>query len=151
MEKKGPSLFDAYFNIVEVTVYGQARFFNCRRRRRPRAEPSLGDGPPARPLPAAAAGATTSGGRGTGQRAGHGTGRRREARAPRLPGTAPTEPEKAERQARGRSRWKSALPRPMPPSRDQAGAGQARPMPPRRPPAEPKPPRPIAKAAAVKK
>ena len=27
-EAKGPSYFDPYFNIVEVTVYGQARFFN---------------------------------------------------------------------------------------------------------------------------
>jgi hypothetical protein len=27
-EAKGPSLFDPYYDIVEVTVYGQARFFN---------------------------------------------------------------------------------------------------------------------------
>jgi hypothetical protein len=27
-ERKGPSLFDPYFNIVQVTVYGQARFYN---------------------------------------------------------------------------------------------------------------------------
>ena len=26
-QAKGPSLFDPYFDIVEVTVYGQARFF----------------------------------------------------------------------------------------------------------------------------
>ncbi len=39
---KGPSLFDPHFDIVQVTVYGQARFFNP-----PpvdeQAEPSLGD------------------------------------------------------------------------------------------------------------
>ena len=28
-EAKGPSLFDPYFDIVEVTVYGQARFFKA--------------------------------------------------------------------------------------------------------------------------
>lgn len=27
-KRKGPSLFDPYFNIVQVTVYGQARFYN---------------------------------------------------------------------------------------------------------------------------
>jgi hypothetical protein len=27
-EAKGPSLFDPYYDIVEVTIYGQARFFN---------------------------------------------------------------------------------------------------------------------------
>jgi hypothetical protein len=41
-KQKGPTLFDPYFNIVQVTVYGQARFYNP-----PPADaesqPSLGD------------------------------------------------------------------------------------------------------------
>ncbi len=41
-EKKGPTLFDPYFNIVQVTVYGQARFFDAPPIAPP-AEPSLGD------------------------------------------------------------------------------------------------------------
>ena len=28
-EAKGPTLFDLYFDIVQVKVYGQARFFNA--------------------------------------------------------------------------------------------------------------------------
>jgi hypothetical protein len=47
-EKKGPSLFDPYFQIVEVTVYGRARFFNAPPAD-PEAEPSPGE------IPAAAA------------------------------------------------------------------------------------------------
>ncbi len=39
-EAKGPSLFDPYFNIVEVTVYGQARFFKP-----PPTEPAAGPSP----------------------------------------------------------------------------------------------------------
>ena len=39
---KGPSLFDPYFNIVEVKVYGQARFYNPPPEE-PEAEPSLGE------------------------------------------------------------------------------------------------------------
>ena len=47
MKAKGPTLFDPYFDIVQVTVYGQARFFNP-----PPAEPggraqSGSDGAPA--------------------------------------------------------------------------------------------------------
>ena len=52
-EKKGPSFFDAYFNIVEVTVYGRARFFLA-----PPVEaapePSLGETPAATTTPPAA-------------------------------------------------------------------------------------------------
>ena len=45
---KGPSLFDPYFNIVEVKVYGQARFYNPPPDE-PAAEPSLGETATARP------------------------------------------------------------------------------------------------------
>ena len=41
-EAKGHSLFDPYFNIVEVKVYGQARFYNPPPEE-PEAEPSLGE------------------------------------------------------------------------------------------------------------
>jgi len=41
-DAKGPSLFDPYFNIVEVKVYGQARFYNSPPEE-PEAEPSLGE------------------------------------------------------------------------------------------------------------
>jgi len=41
-EAKGPSLFDPYFNIVQVTIYGQARFFNPPPVEAS-AEPSLGE------------------------------------------------------------------------------------------------------------
>jgi hypothetical protein len=66
-EAKGPSLFDPYFDIVEVTVYGQARFF------RPppaeaAAEPSPGATPAAEataPAPAAAAAAASPDAKGT--------------------------------------------------------------------------------------
>jgi hypothetical protein len=39
---KGPSLFDPYYDIVEVTVYGQARFFNSPPEE-PKPEPSPGE------------------------------------------------------------------------------------------------------------
>ncbi len=39
-KRKGPSLFDPYFNIVQVTVYGQARFYNP-----PPAEPEAAPSP----------------------------------------------------------------------------------------------------------
>jgi hypothetical protein len=39
---KGPSFFDPYFNIVEVKVFGQARFYNPPPEE-PAAEPSLGE------------------------------------------------------------------------------------------------------------
>ena len=41
-KRKGPSLFDPYFNIVQVTVYGQARFYNPPPAE-PQAQPSPGD------------------------------------------------------------------------------------------------------------
>ncbi len=55
---KGPSLFDPHFDIVQVTVYGQARFFNPPPADE-QAQPSLGDtaaaaGPAASRAPAAA-------------------------------------------------------------------------------------------------
>jgi hypothetical protein len=56
-EAKGPSLFDPYFDIVEVTVYGQARFFKPPPAEAT-AEPSPGQTPatgaPAAPVAAAA-------------------------------------------------------------------------------------------------
>ena len=54
-EAKGPSLFDPYFDIVEVTVYGQARFFNAPPEE-PQPEPSPGEAA-AQPEPGAAAAA----------------------------------------------------------------------------------------------
>jgi hypothetical protein len=51
-ESKGPSLFDPYFDIVEVTVYGQARFFQP-----PPVEATAEPSPGA--TPDAAAGATS--------------------------------------------------------------------------------------------
>lgn len=65
---KGPSLFDPYFDIVEVTVYGQARFFNP-----PpvdaATEPSLGETPAAATAPAAAPDAAPKGGLDASQKA----------------------------------------------------------------------------------
>jgi hypothetical protein len=59
-EKKGPELFDPYFEIVEVTVYGRARFFNPPPAE-PAAEPSLGETPAAAaPAVGAPGGATAS-------------------------------------------------------------------------------------------
>ena len=60
-EAKGPSLFDPYFDIVEVTVYGRARFFKPPPAETP-AEPSPGATPATEataPAPAAAAGAAS--------------------------------------------------------------------------------------------
>jgi hypothetical protein len=54
LSAKGPSLFDAYFDIVEVTVYGQARFFNPPPAEA-QSEPSLGEAS----SPGAAPAATT--------------------------------------------------------------------------------------------
>ena len=63
-KRRGPSLFDPYFNIVQVTVYGQARFYNPPPAdAEAQAQPSLGEAPatPAAPgseaekAPAAAA------------------------------------------------------------------------------------------------
>jgi hypothetical protein len=42
LDSRGPAVFDPYFNIVQVTVYGQARFFNAPPEE-PAAEPSPGD------------------------------------------------------------------------------------------------------------
>jgi hypothetical protein len=53
-EKKGPSLFDPHFDIVEVTVYGKARFFLAPPEE-PAAEPSLGETPAEATTPAAPA------------------------------------------------------------------------------------------------
>jgi hypothetical protein len=62
-EVKGPSLFDPHFDIVQVTVYGQARFFNPPPATEP-TEPSLGEtaaaGSAAAPVEKPAAGATTA-------------------------------------------------------------------------------------------
>jgi hypothetical protein len=49
---KGPSLFDPYFDIVQVTVYGQARFFNPPPEM-PAVEPSPGETAAATPEPTA--------------------------------------------------------------------------------------------------
>jgi hypothetical protein len=57
-EAKGPSLFDPYFDIVEVTVYGQARFFNPPPAEAA-AEPSPGAMPATSPAPTAAADAAS--------------------------------------------------------------------------------------------
>jgi hypothetical protein len=54
-EAKGPSNFDPYFDIVEVTVYGQARFFNP-----PPAEAAAEPSPGAMPATAAASPAPTA-------------------------------------------------------------------------------------------
>ncbi|MGP0068374.1 MAG: hypothetical protein ACLQGP_32850 [Isosphaeraceae bacterium] len=54
-EKKGPSFFDPYFDIVEVTIYGKARFF-LPPPEEPASEPSLGETPAATTSPAGAAG-----------------------------------------------------------------------------------------------
>jgi hypothetical protein len=53
-EKKGPSLFDPHFDIVEVTIYGKARFFLAPPEE-PAAEPSLGETPAEATTPAAPA------------------------------------------------------------------------------------------------
>jgi len=42
LQSKGPSLFDPYFDIIQMTVYGQARFFNPPPAQ-PAAEPSPGE------------------------------------------------------------------------------------------------------------
>ena len=45
-KRQGPSLFDPYFNIVQVTVYGQARFYNPPPAdAEAQAQPSLGEAP----------------------------------------------------------------------------------------------------------
>jgi hypothetical protein len=49
-ETRGPSLFDPFFNIVQVKVYGQARFFNA---------PPADEAPPASASDVAAASAAT--------------------------------------------------------------------------------------------
>ena len=54
-EAKGPSLFDPYFDIVEVTVYGQARFFKP-----PPAEAASEPSPGAMPATAATSPAPTA-------------------------------------------------------------------------------------------
>jgi hypothetical protein len=48
---KGAALFDPHFDVVEVTVYGKARFF-LTPPEEPAAEPSLGDAPAAATPPA---------------------------------------------------------------------------------------------------
>ncbi len=50
LDAKGPTLFDPYFNIVQVRIYGQARFF----------QPPP-EAPPAKPSPGDVAGATDAG------------------------------------------------------------------------------------------
>src|SRR5262249_38893521 len=52
-EARGPSLFDPYYEIVEVTVYGRGRFFNAPPEEA-KPEPSTGE-PAAEPAPAAPA------------------------------------------------------------------------------------------------
>jgi hypothetical protein len=69
-EVKGPTLFDPHFDIVQVTVYGQARFFNPPPVEE-QAQPSMGDtaaagGAPAA-APAAAAPAASAGAAGGSQ------------------------------------------------------------------------------------
>jgi hypothetical protein len=56
---KGPSLFDPYFNIVQVTVYGQARFFLPPPPLDPSEQPSPGQ-TPATPDAAATAAASSA-------------------------------------------------------------------------------------------
>ena len=58
-EKKGPTLFDPYFEIVEVTVYGRARIYNAPPEA-PAAESSLGETPAAAPAVAAPASTTNA-------------------------------------------------------------------------------------------
>jgi hypothetical protein len=59
LKARGPTLFDPYFDIVEVTVYGQARFFNTPPAQ-PAAEPSPGEVAAAPVPPAGGAGAAGS-------------------------------------------------------------------------------------------
>jgi len=54
-QSKGPSLFDPYFDIVEVTIYGQARFFNPPPVE-PAAQPSPGEASAAPAAPGSPAG-----------------------------------------------------------------------------------------------
>jgi hypothetical protein len=58
-KSQGPSLFDPYFDIVQVTVYGQARFFNPPPEE-PAAQPSPGETAASSPAGAAAADATSA-------------------------------------------------------------------------------------------
>jgi hypothetical protein len=60
---KGPSFFDPYFDIVQVTVYGQARFFNPPPAP-PEGAPSLGDAAGAAGAPAAGAAPSDASARG---------------------------------------------------------------------------------------
>ncbi len=53
-KSKGATLFDPYFDIVQVTIYGQARFFNAPPAQ-PAAEPSPGEVTAAAAPPATAA------------------------------------------------------------------------------------------------
>ena len=91
-EQKGPSLFDPYFNIVEVKVYGQARFYLPPTAEA--AEPSSpGDVAASPAAPAAAAGATPPA---AGAPATPGTAPDAAEKPATPPGTAPTEPEKSD-------------------------------------------------------
>ena len=98
-KSKGPSLFDPYFDIVEVTVYGQARFFNPPPEM-PAAEPSPGETPARRPSrgcrPAARRGRTPADCQGCNAR------RRRRRRAGVLP-EKPATPPAERRGAQGRA------------------------------------------------
>ena len=122
-KRKGPSLVDPYFNIVQVTVYGQARFYNP-----PPAEPEAQSSPGDVPATPATPGAPSENAparrrtrrwstppaprRREGRRAGPPPRRRR----PRPAGAAPAESGRAE--ARGRQSRQPPRPtRPSPTTR----------------------------------
>ena len=98
-ESKGVTLFDPYFDIVQVTVYGQARFFNPPPDQ-PAAEPSSGESP------AAAAGADAAVQRGrTPTRVPPNRPRpHRRRRSPRPKRTTPTTPNLRTKSQKGRCR-----------------------------------------------
>ena len=113
---KGPSLFDPYYNIVEVKVYGQARFYNPPPAE-PEAEPSPGETaatprPGARPPRPKPAKTEASQGRGAGRRPSPPRPSRPRPSRPRpspprpsqpRPSRAKTEPAKADEPQDGRS------------------------------------------------
>jgi hypothetical protein len=97
-KSKGPSLFDPYFNIVQLTVYGQARFFNPPPAEA-EAQPSPGDvaaSPGAAVAPEKPAGATAPAGATVGAPAPaeKAASPATEKAAP-APGAAPAKPETA--------------------------------------------------------
>ncbi len=88
-EAKGPSLFDPYFDIVEVTVYGQARFF-----RPPPVEAAVEPSPGATPAAAATAPPDAKGGPSPDAK-----GAAPPISAPSSPGAAPQEKPASQPQA----------------------------------------------------